>query len=355
MFEVKPHDPKPLSWWYAQRDRIDREPSYQRRSGIWDQRKQAFLIDSILNDYDMPKLYLADFALADTPLNEHEKAYAVIDGKQRLLAIFAFFEGTLLLDKNFKYLADPSADLGGLSYFDLQNSPRYYPLATKFEEHVPAVMSVVTDDPLKIEQLFVRLNSGVQVNRAERRNAMEGIVPAMIRSLGGHQFFTTRIRFNTLRMADLNLAAKLLLIEHRGGFDDTKADNLDALVIEGIQGDAGQFVKTERRVVGVLNKMAKVFKKQDRLLGNEGHIPVYYWFVKHHAQQLDVIREFLDAFVLDVKKNQILVREDPMAGDPELRAYYTMGRTTNDKASLQGRYHILERRFKSFISKRKTK
>jgi hypothetical protein len=351
MFEVKPHDPMPLSWWYEQRDRIDREPSYQRRSGVWDAHKQAFLIDSILNDYDMPKLYLADFALANSPLNEHRKAYAVIDGKQRLQAIFAFFEGVLVLDKEFQYLDDPTAELGGLSYFDLQ---RHHPdVAAKFENHVPAVMSVVTDEPLKIEQLFVRLNSGVQVNRAERRNAMEGIVPAIIRRLGDHQFFKTRIKFNTLRMADLNLVAKLLLIEHRGGFDDTKADNLDALVVEGIRGDAAPFEKTERRVKAVLSRMVRVFKKQDRLLGNEGHIPVYYWFVKHHAGDSDVIRDFLDGFVLAVRKNQLLVREDPKAGDPELRAYYTMSRTTNDRASLQGRYEILELRFKGYVSRRK--
>jgi len=305
-----------------------------------------------LNDYDMPKLYLADFNLANSPLNESKSAYAVIDGKQRLNAIFAFFDGDLVLDKRFKYLDDPELELANMSYFDLK---RYHPrIARKFEEHVPAVMSVVTDEPLKIEQLFVRLNSGVQVNRAERRNAMEGIVPVIIRRLGDHPFFRSKIRFNTLRMADLNLAAKLLLIEHRNGFIDTKADNLDALVEEAIQGDPKLFEKTEQMVVGVLNHMAKGFEDHDPLLGSEGNIPVYYWLVKHHPTRVKAIRDFLEEFVLAVKQNQLLVKENPQAGDPELREYYTMSRTTNDQASLAGRYAILERRFGEYLARKKS-
>jgi hypothetical protein len=41
----------------SERQFIDVEPAYQRRGDIWTLEKKQLLIDSILNDYDIPKLY----------------------------------------------------------------------------------------------------------------------------------------------------------------------------------------------------------------------------------------------------------------------------------------------------------
>ena len=60
MFKVRQFEARTLSWWYDQRDTIDLNPPYQRRGGLWSAREKSYLIDSILNDYDIPKLYLAD-------------------------------------------------------------------------------------------------------------------------------------------------------------------------------------------------------------------------------------------------------------------------------------------------------
>jgi hypothetical protein len=180
---------------------------------------------------------------------------------------------------------------------------------------------------------------------------MEGIVPELIRRIVRHKFFIKKIRFDTVRMQDHNLAAKLLLIEHRGQFADTKADQLDALVEEGLRGTKKPFVQAERRVISVLNDMLTVFKDQDSLLGSAGHIPVYYWLVKHYPDDTVRIRNFLRQFLGKLKENQIIIQEEPKAGDPELSQYYTMGRTTNDQGSLRGRYEILEQRFKQFLKK----
>src|SRR5438132_13242816 len=104
MFSVSQFDAKTLSWWYTQRDSIDMKPKYQRRGGIWSTANKAFLIDSILNDFDIPKLYLANFTYASSPLNEHNKQFAVIDGQQRLEAIFDFFENKFPFPTGFAYL-----------------------------------------------------------------------------------------------------------------------------------------------------------------------------------------------------------------------------------------------------------
>lgn len=361
MFQVKPHPPKTSLWWYNQRGKINMAPTYQRGGKLWSEDKRACLIDSILNDYDVPKIYLADFNYVSTARNlaaldtiiqpdtpiEDGVWYAVIDGKQRLEAIFEFFDGPLKLSKEFKYYNEPSLPVGGLSYLDLKLE--YPKIAVKFEEWIPAVMSVITDEEEKIDEMFVRLNSGLEINRAERRNAMPGVVPRLIRHLVAQPFFIERISFDTKRMQQYNVAAKLLLIEYRGKFVDTKAGNLDRFVKEGIGVETRGFEQAAKRVAKELREMNSVFKKRDYLLRNNGPIPLHYWLIKNHHSERGRLRDFLVEFVKALKQNLDLNKEHPDESDPELNNYYTMQRTTNDQASLLGRYKILEKRLTKFL------
>jgi hypothetical protein len=102
MFEVMAFEARTLSWWYDQKDNIDLDPLYQRRAQLWSERDREFLIDSILNGYDVPKIYIADFTFGLTKLHSTNKRYSVIDGKQRLGAIFDFFENKLRLAEDFE-------------------------------------------------------------------------------------------------------------------------------------------------------------------------------------------------------------------------------------------------------------
>jgi hypothetical protein len=378
MFQVIEMPAKTLAWWLDQRDEIDFAPIYQRKSKVWSQKDREFLIDSILNGYDIPKIYMADFTFMSTKLNRAKKKYAIIDGKQRFESIFAFFDGEVVLANDFEYAEDPSLRLGGLAYKDLVSN--YPKIGRKFENHNLTVMSVITDDEAQINELFVRLNRSRPLTGAEIRNAMPGKVPALIRDLVKHEFFQNRIKFNTLRSQDKNLAAKLLLIEHRGHFVDTKKSHLDGLVRDdlldpeeeavepGVTDEAereaideaaeeieetvtdseGRDVeRSAERVRGVLDRMAKVFVPRDPLLASQTPIVLYYWLIRNvEDEQLGKVRKFVAAFEESVRANR---KRD--AGDPEkdslLDDYYTMSRTANDAGSMRGRYRILEARFKA--------
>src|SRR5579859_581981 len=98
-------------------------PVYQREGRLSSRADKAFLIDSILNGYDIPKIYMADFTVWVVSLNQKSLPYAIIDGKQRLEAIFDFAEGKLVLDDEFIFQAEPKLKLSGLGYPDL--SKRY--------------------------------------------------------------------------------------------------------------------------------------------------------------------------------------------------------------------------------------
>jgi len=63
VFQILKLEPKPVIWWASQRSKIDMVPVYQRQGRLWSRGDKAFLIDSILNGYDIPKIYMADFTV----------------------------------------------------------------------------------------------------------------------------------------------------------------------------------------------------------------------------------------------------------------------------------------------------
>lgn len=363
MFKAEPHENKPLEWWHDQYllDNIDMSPEYQRRSNIWSPWKKAHLIDSVINDFDIPKFYVGDFtALSSSPLNEKKKAYAVIDGKQRLQALFDFLDDKYPLNTTARFEDDPKAVVGGLHYSELR---RKVPSAARKVSHfVPAVVHVITDEENKLEEMFVRLNSGEHTTGAERRNSMPGPIPAIIRELSMHPFFQRKIKFGTKRMQDMNLIAKLLLIESRG-FVDTKKADLDEFVavahrsLKAAKTDDERealdkkFLLAQTSVFDVLEHMAAVFKDADPLLANQGSIPVYYWLIRSTPpEKLDHVRHFLAHFTQAIVENRAKQRLDPDAADQTLSHYYTMSRTTNDEQSLAGRFSILETKFNEHLA-----
>jgi hypothetical protein len=97
-FKVEPMQAHTLTWWRSRQSKIDVDPPYQRRGRLWSPTDKAYLIDSILNGYDVPKIYMADFTWGDSDLNKRKVQYAIIDGKQRLESIFDFFDGNVVLN-----------------------------------------------------------------------------------------------------------------------------------------------------------------------------------------------------------------------------------------------------------------
>lgn len=76
----------------VERNVINDSPPYQRESGIWSREKQQLFLDSLFNNYDVPKLYFHDLR------GKHPKfKYAVIDGKQRLHAMWDFLDDKVRL------------------------------------------------------------------------------------------------------------------------------------------------------------------------------------------------------------------------------------------------------------------
>lgn len=286
-FEVRAFEARTASWWYRIRDDVDANPPYQRRGSAWDKFRQSFLIDSILNDFDLPKLYLADFTYFTSPLNQSRKRFAVIDGKQRLSAIFSFLDDQLPLAPDFVLRENPELELAGLTYSEIR---RVAPEVTsKVENFNLPVMSVITDDESAVQELFVRLNSGKPLTAAERRNAMGGVVPELIREILSSPFFESCVAFSARGGAHEQAAAKLLLLELHDGPVDLKRAQLDDLYKQGEAHYASEDIgSAATAVLETASTMSAFFTPHDPLLRTQGQLPVYYLMFRGGPVPTDV-------------------------------------------------------------------
>ncbi|MFJ2281837.1 DUF262 domain-containing protein [Pseudomonas sp. NPDC087803] len=329
------------------------EPPYQRRGRLWSQTDKAYLIDSILNGFDIPKLYMADFTVGEgSSLNKSKLPYAIIDGKQRLEAIFDFFQNKVVLNQDFVYLPNPELKLGGLSYKDLYSN--HYDIAEIFEVFPLTIMSVhaSTEDP--INELFVRLNRNKPLTGAEIRNAMSGPAPAIIRTIRDHEFFIENVAFPFTRGADLNAAAKILQFEFEGKPVDTKKKVLDSFVSSIKLAERRDHLElAARRVNENLTVMSEIFLPKDKLLSSGGLLPVYYWFCRNQIEEhYYLIREFLVHFENERKSIRTSVSENTEKNFSTYVKFDIYNRSTNDLVSHQGRYEILQDLFYVWLEKR---
>ena len=184
--------------------RIDVESEYQRGL-VWTTPQQALLIDSILRGFDIPKLFLREQPRGS------EHLFQVVDGKQRLTAIWRFMSDEFALLRNVPPLPD-FGDLGGKTWSGLSRDVQD---ALQFTNLTVSRIVKASED--EIHELFLRLQRGEPLNAAEVRNAMPGPIREFVaETMVKHPFW----RLTGLRSQrfgyDEHAAILLLLVKHRG-------------------------------------------------------------------------------------------------------------------------------------------
>jgi len=190
---------------FRRRDRYD-IPDWQREE-VWDTAKKQRLIDSILRGWKLPKFY---FVKASD--DEHE----VVDGQQRLSAIFEFCSNELPLS------AESAKRFGGSLYRDL--SQKVADSLDDFEIEYD-VIEDATDEELK--DFFQRLQAGLPLTSSEKLNAVHSKLRDYCRTISRHPFFKETVPIPDTRYSHFDIAAKVATIEIEGldtglRFDDIK-------------------------------------------------------------------------------------------------------------------------------------
>lgn len=326
---------------FRMRERIQIDPDYQRASDIWTLDKRQLLLDTILNNFDVPKLYLHKFK---EPIQKGGKTcdYAIIDGRQRLESIWSFIEGKIALDDDFIYFNDATLKAGGMKYAELG---KFYPeLKVSFDSFPLSVVCIETEDIEMIEEMFSRLNEAVPLAAAEKRNAYSGPIPGAIRELAAETFFKSALPFPNKRYRHFDLAAKFLYAEHQGKVVDTKKTYLDKFV----EGFANQPKQKKPQFLGkakdTVGRMAKVFAHKDFLLRQVGMVVVYYHLFRlAHEQgwEDDINRKSLLDFEKLREKNRVKAEKDLSSADYEMIEFDRYSQSPNDAYAIKIRLKVI--------------
>ncbi|HBD92007.1 MAG: hypothetical protein A2092_10165 [Rhodobacteraceae bacterium GWE1_64_9] len=327
---------------YRMREKIKMNPVYQRQGDIWSKSKRQLLIDTMINGFDVPKLYLHKF---QTPLEEGGETfeYAMIDGKQRAEAIFDFIENSYSLDSNFQYMADEDVDLSGFTYREL--AKEYPEIKQDFDSFTLDVITIDTDDIELIEDLFSRLNEAMPLNAAEKRNAKPGPLPALVRQIAEHKFFKEKIPFGNSRYRHYDIAAKMLLMVSRETIGDTKKAQLDRFFVSHRDSTADDVSGLLEEVKSVLDKMVEVFTDSDGLLRSVGMISLYFLLFRRaiDKEKTDLISriEFADFEVLR-QENRSLAEEEDAGTNFQLLEFDRFAQSPNDAIALRFRLAVVD-------------
>lgn len=179
---------------YRRRDRYE-IPDWQRGE-VWDEHKRQRLIDSILRGWKLPKFYF---------LKTSDSEYEVVDGQQRLLAIFDFCSNELSLD------SDSAKDFGGALYRTLPQKT-----ADSFDDFEIEYDVIEDADDKDLKEFFQRLQAGLPLTSSERLNAVHSKLRDYCKSVAKHSFFKETVGIRDTRYSHFDVATKVAAIEIEG-------------------------------------------------------------------------------------------------------------------------------------------
>jgi Protein of unknown function DUF262 len=136
-------------------DQINLSPDFQRRD-IWNTEKRSRFIESIIMNVPVPPVFLGE---------DQYGSYVVLDGRQRLTAIYEFLNNHYALKG-----LDVWDDLNSLTYHDLEKKKLDKAVTRRF---IPAVVILKESSAQVKYDVFDRLNQGGVIAEAmEIRNAV---------------------------------------------------------------------------------------------------------------------------------------------------------------------------------------
>lgn len=327
--------PLPISTICSWRSRIDPTPDYQRPPA-WSRKQKQLLIDSILREYDIPKMYWR-------AVNRDDGIkYEVIDGQQRLRTIWEFRAGDFAVARD----ADPIDDIpcGGKKYADLDLD-----LNTIFDSYPVDV--VIVDDAVQSEEedevrdMFLRLQNGTTLKAQEKRNAMPGAMRDFVKEIAEHQFFQS-CKFTNSRFTFDHVVAQTICLEMAGGPASVRDSDLNSLYQKNAQFDRnGKLAKKVRRVLDYLHR---AFPDKTPELERYNAITLYCLasiLIENyvHAGTEEALAAWFIDFEMQRRQDE---RLDEDSRDPQLVEYRRLtSYSTDGEESIRGRLEFMEKRF----------
>lgn len=317
--------PWPIASINMMRDRIDTNPDYQRPY-VWGLSQKQLLIDTILREYDIPKLYLN---------KKSEKHYDVIDGQQRIRTIWDFYDDKFAISKNAEPLNGKR--IAGLKFSELDTDTQQIinMYALDF-----VIVSDSTEDEIK--EMFLRLQNGTSLKSQEIRNAMPGKMRDFVKEISGHQFFN-KVDFENKRFVYDHIAAQFCLLTINGGICNIKERDLNKMYQD--YKDFSNTSDVAKKIKSTLNYLDKIFENKSPELKRYNVISMFILMqeMRDNYNLIDREKEIYEWFI-DFENRRMLDKgKDPDEQNPKMVAYHEKTSHSTDGAdSLQYRHNVLK-------------
>ncbi|HEU5402413.1 MAG TPA: DUF262 domain-containing protein [Terriglobales bacterium] len=329
-----------ISWFWDLRKHgnLDMDPPYQRRS-VWPQAYKQYFIDTVLHNYPAPAIFLFRSV---SPTGEFK--YSVVDGKQRLTALFEFAEGQVVISRD--------ADLPGLA------GKRFSNLSAdqkeQFWTYEFAVETLPTSREADLKNIFDRINRNTaKLTEQELRHAkFDGLFIKAAEKWADIMNETLPAGFPNIQaqprrqMKDVELIADLFLLIEQGLRAYSQSELDDAFAERDSQWDKeGQVTRRFQDIVSLLNEVVRsdagvaltksrfrnlgdffvLFAAVDRLMGRGVHFIV--------PEMANRLMRFANAVESSDKRKEIA----------QLQQYYEASRgAANDLGTRRDRILVLE-------------
>ena len=137
----------PIAWFndLYQRELLDLDPAYQRRS-VWTQQYREYFVETVLLNYPVPPVFVHEEIDPDGLAT-----YSVVDGKQRLLTLIEFVQDEFPVADTA-----PVQRLQGKVFSDFSDADR----SDFFRYQIPVEFLPYTDEGI-LTNIFDRLNRNV--------------------------------------------------------------------------------------------------------------------------------------------------------------------------------------------------
>lgn len=228
----------PLVSLNKRRKQINTNPDYQRPS-VWTKNQKQMLIDSILHDYDIPKIYL----------HEKEKGkYDVVDGQQRIRTIWSFYDNEFPLAKD----AD---NINGKVVANKKYSELDPEISDIIDTYNLDLVILDNENEDEIREMFLRLQNGTSLKSQEKRNAIPSKMRDFVKKVANHDFFY-KVNFKDSRFTYDLIAAQMCKLALSGEIVNVKDKDLNDMYWnnKGFDETCSQ-AKNIFRILDYLNKM----------------------------------------------------------------------------------------------------
>lgn len=195
-------------------DKLEVNRKYQRKL-VWTVEEKQSLIDSIVNDYPIPLILLAE--------EKGQSTYEILDGMQRLNAIFSFIENGFSWNEKFFDIkqfsrANLAYEAGSFSKADSDAEMLEPSQCANFLDYQLAVTIFPAVDDAQVTDVFGRINSGGrQLSWQEKRQAgMTDPFSNLIRVLASEiRGDASRERLPLVEMPEISIDSTRLVLGYK--------------------------------------------------------------------------------------------------------------------------------------------